>query len=435
MPERQVAVPNMAINMPMNQNMGAQGKAHRLLATLFLAFAFALPTGLNPVAYGGLLGVASLIMIAPRFGGSIKELFPPEYLAFAALVLIYTLLSIANIFPHNQMLFDRSHIPHQVSGLLILMVVYPAFVEASRGVFFPTVGAANIAIAAAFALISALIFRPDDNLILEGRLYGTMAPVIFAQFAWLVVIKSLVPYRAVQALLMLAPLPLMGAGTNVFIQILAAVVCLAGGSRKIVLAAAGTVFAFTILMAFPPPFIERLIELDSNSLIRSRMWHGAIPNIFAHPLGVGFGTSYSDLGTMHDPYVMAGYSYQPERSFEVGNHSSFIDTALRMGLVGLVIVIALFWKSWSKIRQRTQIFYGSVLLSICLLSCAMNPILESGRAVLFVAFAAGYLRAAACWEMLGSPVADDVAQAALPETFDLTPRERRARLASQDTGG
>lgn len=405
-------------------------KPNRLAAAAFLLFAFTLSPRLDSGTYGIILTSGSLIYILPGLLRSSGDLFPPEFLAFVGLVGLYVLLSIGHVFPTEGFLFNRFYVTHQASGLLIFAATYPAFVKASRSLLFAREAALDITIVAIISFVVGITLRPGENMILDGQLYGSMSPVMLVQFSFFIVVVALVRGRLSRALLLLLAVPFMGAATNLLIQLALAITCMFKGNRTIPLAIFGSLLIFVLLMAFPPHFIDEIIRADSNSHVRAQMWHEALPIIVSHPLGIGFGTSYTDLQAMRDPIILHTYSGNLERSFEIANHNSFIDTALRMGIMGLILLMFLFWKSWSKLRGDENLLIGSAVLCICLIASGLSPTFEGGRAILFMTLGTAYLRAALCWEMQRARNGGAQANASPSQPARGSPGEHRRTLAA-----
>jgi hypothetical protein len=403
----------------------------RRIAFAFFVFVYALSPDLPPVIYGGCVVLASFIVLLPRLTNP-AMFVPREYVALVLLVAIYLVLSLASVLPNDGFLVRRSAISHQVSGLLVLVATYPAFVQVSRVLLVPRLKPLVLAVVGAVALASAVIFRPEDSNIVDGRLYGVHAPAMAIQLALFAVVTSLTSNHYARSLLLLVPLPLLGAASNIIIQLALSATCLVKGDRRMVIALAAALVIFIFLAAFPPAWVEELVRSDGNTLVRSRLWHGAITNIATHPLGIGFGTSYSDVQTMRDPVVRWAYSLRAERSFEVPNHSSFLDVTLRMSILAPIVVGALFWKNWRNLRSPELVLNGSALVAICLAMAAWNPVLEGARATLTIALAAGYMRAAALYE--SERRSRPTARLAFNDEAAVTPRERRARVAAQRAG-
>jgi len=394
----------------------------------FLIFAFALPTSLDPLTYALSMIAASLFLTIPQIKYDPGEIVSKEYLAFCAVILFYLVVSIFGVLPRSGFFYDRSHIIHQSAGLLLTAATYPAFVVAARWLFFPRTSLLFLATAAILSVVLSQVIA-ESNVIIADQLYGAKSSVVLMQFVWFLVAWS-TGRKMFQIPMMLLPILVLGSATNLLIQAALIGILLTRGNRALPIAIVVAMAVFIYLMASENPFMVRLIEGDPNSLVRAHLWAGAAVNIVKHPLGLGFGTTYTDVVTRYDPMILFGpYGTDLSRAFEVANHNTFLDTLLRLGPLGFVALLALLFNSWWRLRQPRQIMMGSALLAITIVICGLNPILESAQSALFVAFATGYLRAARRHdEATAAPAwVQPVVHRPRPES----PRERRQQLAAQ----
>ena len=394
------------------------------LSIFYICFVFSLNSSLDPLTYSSLLLGASTVVILSKIGNKPLELFPKEFLFFGVLVLAYAVYSVVRP-PLAGFLVDTSYILPQMAGATIFLVTYPAFVNCAQHILHPSPSKLAFAIVAVVALAAQQIFRPADNAILGFQLYGVLSPVTLFQFCYYAIVLSLFRTRLVRVFALVVLLPLMGASSNLFIQFGFITIAIIGANRGLIYVMLAALVAFFLSVAVETSLTNIVTSNDANANVRAGMWSAALSNVANHPLGIGYGTSYADTQAMADSRLMWVYSFNPLRSFEVANHNSFIDLALRLGPIGLLALCAIFYRSWRRIRRVQSILLGSGAIYVVILICSLNPVFESARAVMFASFAAGLLRALALSDE------EQVVDPEIAKPATLTPKERRAKLLAQ----
>ena len=415
------------------QVSGIAGNA--LYPALYMAFMFALPPkALGTQLYAGLLVGASLVYFLAYTEQIIRQARHWAYLSIALLVALQVLISYLNISGVEGRLFDADKIITQSAGMMIFLIVMPNFMHAASAVFLPGIAASRAMLIAVSISASIILWQQNENIFADYGLYGAQSAGLMLQLLYfLLVLRA--PNPVAQALLLLAAMPLLNAGTNIVIQ-LALVLLVLSRHYSLAIGLLGALMAvITFVIAYPPDWVAALLASDPNAMVRSQMWRNALATIAERPLGIGYGTAWSNEQALKEAALMNAYSRDSDRALEVANHSSFVDITLRLGWLGLGLFIALIASFWRSAAQSPWSLPAAGILTIALVAATLNPMLESGRAALIMAFALAYLRAAG----LGStPLPDQEvigdAAARGGQNATLSPRERRKQLAMLDHG-
>ncbi len=404
-----------------------------VMATLLIAFAFAMPPDL--VAYSVYaasmliaLGLYTLFFARDVLRGMIFK----QYLLFAGLALLYVSLSVLGVIRPAMRLSDPGLVVPQAAGLLLIITALPAFTHAAGMIFLPRLRVVPFAAILLAVLLSVLFLRHTENILIRGGIYGVRAPALLLHFLYFFVVLRISDNRGIRCLLLLLPLPFSGAASNALIQLALAGLVLARRPQQALLAlVAGLIVLILGLTYFLDP-LRSLGLVDPNVGIRSILWRHAIESVATHPLGIGYGSGWTDFQALRDPGIRHLYAFSLSRSLQVANHSSFLDLPLRLGWLGLLLFGSMLYRLWRDCAQRPFALEATAALFIVLIAAAFNPVVESARSALFVALALGYMRATAMFAPENASRADKP----LPDTIvpAISPRERRVALAAQDGG-
>ena len=147
------------------------------------------------------------------------------------------------------------------------------------------------------------------------------------------------------------------------------IMCLHRKKNIILIAVAG------IMIAVTPGYIDRISQTGFTQDIRSKMFRLSWEVIKDHPIaGVGYGGEIyrnSDLVNLEKYDAGLPEKYQQKKDIVKSTHNTFLDVAIRTGLVGLalfcLIILTAVWMLWDIYRRRQEEFFRS--WSICLFAC------------------------------------------------------------------
>jgi O-antigen ligase len=158
-------------------------------------------------------------------------------------------------------------------------------------------------------------------------------------------------------------------GATISLCVALLIMCLHRKKNIILIAVAGAMIAFT------PGFIDRINTMGFTQDPRSKMFRLSVEVIKDHPIaGVGYGGEiYRNSHLVDLEKYDAGLpeKYQQKKDIVKSTHNTFLDVAIRTGLVGLalfcLIVLTAVWMLWDIFRRRKEEFFRS--WSICLFAC------------------------------------------------------------------
>jgi len=163
----------------------------------------------------------------------------------------------------------------------------------------------------------------------------------------------------------------------------------------------GLAALYSVLVAVPSPFQERvtLIQQEvqqwrtdeasaavSSSGLRLEFYHNTLKIIAAHPL-IGVGTGG----------FPRAYARQVEGSGKTTTHNphnEFMNIGAQIGVIGLLVLIAMFWKQWQSAKDldspmEQALARGLVLAMVT--GCMVNSLLLDHAEGLFYAWLSGLL--------------------------------------------
>ncbi|MHA6316783.1 O-antigen ligase family protein [Altererythrobacter sp. CAU 1778] len=394
-------------------------------ALAYLLFLVALPPAIGAALYAALIFAGSAIYLLPQGRASLGQLVFGEYLAVAGIVLLYLLLSTTGWFAWPGRLRSGDAVAPQAAGLLLVCACIPGLTKVSRVLFADRARLLPFAVLATLCLWSALTWRRDESIILEGQLYGVLAPALFIQFSIFIAVVTLTRNRAARVVLLALPLVFMGAASNAVIQLSLIALVLAGGHVWTLRTLAVLLGIGVLTAIYSASWLDPLVAGDTNSLVRLHLWREAWSGILSHPLGLGFGSGFTETAAMNDPVIAKVYKYDAASALSIANHSSLLDVTLRLGLPGLIAFVLVMHRALAQARGTRQYLPAAGAIAMVLVAGAMNPILESARSALFVAFAIGFARGIAL-DRQSKPALRIDRTVSQP-----SPAERRRALAAQ----
>ncbi|WP_324741235.1 O-antigen ligase family protein [Tsuneonella sp. CC-YZS046] len=403
------------------------------MATLLIAFAFAMPPDLvSYSAYAAAMLIALGLYTVFFARDVLRALIFKEYLLFAGLALLYVGLSVFGVIRPAMRLSDPGAVLPQAAGLLLIIAALPAFTHAAGMIFLPRLRIVPFAAIMLAVLLSITFWRDTENILIRGGVYGVRAPALLLHFLYFFVVLRISGNRGIRCLLLLLPLPLSGAASNALIQLALAGLVLAGRPRQVLLALVAGLIALMLGLTYFLDTLRGIGLADPNVGIRSILWRHAVESVATHPLGIGYGSGWTDFQALRDPGIRHLYAFNLSRSLQIANHSSFLDLPLRLGWLSLLLFALMLRRLWRDCAQRPFALEATAALFIVLVAAAFNPVIESARSALFVALALGYMRATAMF----APENAARAGKPLPDAFvpAISPRERRVALAAQNGG-
>lgn len=417
------------------QDWSSQRTPAIAIAGSLIAFSFAIsPDALSNAAYAGLmlavLGFYTAIFARDVWRGMIFS----EYLLFAGLALLYVGLSASGLIHPALRLYDHGAVLSQSAGLLLVIAAFPAFAHAAGVIFLPRLRILPLAMILGAVTLSLIFWRYTENIVIGGGIYGVRAPALLLHFLYFLVVLRVTPNRGTRCLLLLLPLPLSGASSNALIQLALAGLVVMQKPQHALPVLTASLAALILVLTYSIGVLQEMGLADPNVGIRSILWSHAIGSVAAYPLGIGYGSGWTDFQALRDPGIQHLYAFNPTRSLQIANHSSFIDLPLRLGWPGLLLFALLLRRLWRDCAQRPFALEAMAALAIALIAAAFNPVMESARSALFVALALGYMRAARISAEDGflNAAMFPAAENAVVQT--VSPRQRRVALAAQDSG-
>jgi hypothetical protein len=414
----------------------AIGQGAIAAAMLLLGFAFAMPPDLAGYATYAALMAGALGLYTVAYARNIfKGLFFREYLMFSGVALAYVALSAIGLLRPGLRFYDSGAILPQAAGLLLTIAAFPAFTHAIRALSLPRPRIAPFALVLIALLFSIILFRDDENIVTRGGIYGVRAPALLLHFLYFLAVLRIANRRWARCFLLLLPLPLTGAASNALIQLALAGLVAAPAPRQMLAVLAPGLILLVLGLTYFLDALKGSGLIDPNVIIRSILWRHAIQGVLTHPLGIGYGSGWSDFQALRDPGIRHLYAFTLSRSLQVANHSSLLDLPLRLGWLGLALFALMLRRLWRDCAGHAFALEAAGALAIVLVAAAFNPVIESARSAIFVALALGYMRATALF------AADAAAAGSAPmprpapaPVVTITPRERRTILAGQYRG-
>ena len=399
------------------------------LATAYLLFIAILPPQIGNAAYAGAMLAATGAYLLPDMSARIRQYIFAEYVAFTSLVLAYVALSAVQVLRVDGRLFEAQSIAPQSAGLLLICVTLPGLTKATRVLFAQKARVMPLLVLAGISAIAAVTWRQSESIIASGQLYGVLAPALFIQFAIFAATVTLITNAVARTIILLLPIPFLGAASNVVVQIALIGVMLIPFHKWLVRLLTIALVLSMILAITGSNWLDPLVRADTNTMVRLQLWRSAAPDLFANPFGIGFGTAYSDFRAFADPFIYHVYKGNEQSSLTIANHSSLIDLPLRLGLFGLLLFVLMVRRCFNDALHSPQALLATGAIATVLVTGAMNPMVESARSALFVAFALGLARGVAIPEiaMFAARATQPVEPVHAPET----PAQRRKTLAAQ----
>lgn len=419
------SAPQIATDSPFAA-ASTSGSVSIATATAYLLFVAVLPPQMNPAIFASLILAGSILYLLPDLSGRIRDYVFLEYFVLAGLVALYLALSASGILRVPGRLFEPASIAPQAAGMMIVIAIVPALTKAACILFADKVRLFPLALLVGVSVMADLTWRQGEGVIEGGQLYGVLAPALFIQFTFFAAIIAFVPNPLVRGLLLIAPMPFLGAASNVVIQLTLVVMAILPFGR-VLMSVLGIALAIGVVLAVTgEEWLDPFVRSDTNTLVRLQLWRYSFPDILEHPFGIGYGTAYSDVRAIADPHIHHVYKGNQNNALVIANHSSLIDVPLRLGVLGLIVFTMVLWRSFIDALRSSQAILGVSAIAMVLIIGAMNPALESAKSAIFVAFAIGLARGISLPSLVpghqGGLNPSEIKPA-------LTPAERRAELA------
>ena len=384
---------------------------HGVLATfLLLAFPFSLPLWPHGAPIFLVTGALALVLQHRKGTGrrwpGIKE--PLFWAGLFYLVHLLGLVWTANL---GFALFDL-----QVKAALLLTPVLYYLVPGSHhqgGRLMMRAFVVGVAVSIAIELLAATIRMVHFHLVTKGVLVvGSTSVEFFSSHFSLFMHPSYAAMYACLALawVVLVPiagrrflLPLLVVGVVllaskigwVMLAILLVILVVRSGRRALV----PTAVALAVFLGFcwASPFMREKVrqfglwshhtdpppDATGSSEVRLLVWHAASEVLRAHwPVGTGTGDVKDELVAR---YESDGFTYPAQ--LRLNAHGQFLQTAVALGLPGLLTLVGLVFVPLVAYMQRRDLA-GALLILLIALQFAVESVLEVQAGVFFLAFAA-----------------------------------------------
>ena len=158
-------------------------------------------------------------------------------------------------------------------------------------------------------------------------------------------------------------------GTIISLCVAFLIMCMHRKKNIILIVVAGLMIVLT------PGFIDRISSMGFTQDIRSKMFRLSWEVIKDRPIaGVGYGGEIyrnPKLVDLEKYNAALPEKYQQKEGITNSTHNTYLDVAIRMGLVGLglylFILLTAAWMLWDIFRRQKEEFFRS--WSICLFAC------------------------------------------------------------------
>ena len=158
-------------------------------------------------------------------------------------------------------------------------------------------------------------------------------------------------------------------GATISLCVALLIMCLHRKKNIIIIAIAGMMLVLT------PGFIDRINAVGFTQDIRSKMFRLSWQVIKDYPIaGVGYGGEIyrnPKLVNLEKYNAALPEKYQQKETMPNSTHNTYLDVAVRTGLVGLalfcLIILTAVWMLWDIFRRQKEEFFRS--WSICLFAC------------------------------------------------------------------
>lgn len=176
--------------------------------------------------------------------------------------------------------------------------------------------------------------------------------------------KRTVAGYALSIVILFSPVGVGGEMTQILVRLLFVLYLIVDRRRallnRFMSVVVGSTIAMTLLAG--PIYRSTSLEMDANSIWRLSYWADEMGTLSASfGLGVGFGTSYGSIsflgsaiyGIEGGPFGSDDGFSSLEKVFITGSHNSFVSIAFRLGIVGIVLLLAYLYESYRRsLRYR-----------------------------------------------------------------------------------
>jgi O-antigen ligase len=166
--------------------------------------------------------------------------------------------------------------------------------------------------------------------------------------------------------------------------------------RSVIAALAIGIFIIGLIFVFPTNR-ERIKEAFNYNIgdrwgeqqVRFLMWSSAYQLIKTHPLtGVGVGDVQDELQKYYLDHEYTSLTYLENTRYNA--HNQFLETAIGLGIPGLLVLLASFFVSLRYAYKHKKIIYFIFIL-LFFISCMTESMLERQSGVVFYAFFNSFL--------------------------------------------
>ncbi len=178
--------------------------------------------------------------------------------------------------------------------------------------------------------------------------------------------------------LILSAATLLNQSRGAIISLFVSLIIMCIYKKKSLIFITGIIFMLLLL----PGVKERITELGMTS-VRSQMFFLSLEVIKDYPIaGVGYGGEIygnKKLVDLEKYNAKLPEKYQQKPEIVASTHNTFLDIAVRTGLVGLalfiLIILTAVWMLWDIFRQRQDTFFRS--WPICLFACLTGYLIQA----------------------------------------------------------
>jgi len=340
---------------------------------------------------------------------------PPKWLlTYAAFTLAIGAVSVLHLMPRSwQEHFVLEVIPRQLVPVFSFCLCYWAATSYFSNRFYEGRALRD----AMLIIVCGLLVRPLTSLASGDdwyTIYNSYGSFINSTTILLIFLTHFLFFsrmKKIQRFITLTSLVTLGLFTHyiqfrVFCAITVAIIL--GAPARLTVAA--VVCIFVLGYVFAQSYIPEIYQLDENAAIRLLLSRGAAQSfVDTMGIGIGYGTEsvqweYQFAGTSAInnflPAVETMSNLEFERALSRGVHNSFMQEALRSGVIGFTLLILVFfqpiWHRFSSNRLQRSV---AVIFCFSFISCFVNPALESPLQLGGIGMALGYICAAKRWDL------------------------------------
>ena len=371
---------------------------------LFIFATSALVIAGNQIQYLGATGyIFFILLFAASAGVSMFERDRWPLWLFTAWGTIYLIFSYMHRFPPAwTVYFDKGVIPQQGAFVFAIWPIVSASQRFWRGKRSQSlIDFTSIVILASFAIGCGLDMAINGGFTL-ARVAATLkndSAIVLFVITFYMFNKKNMPMHGVFALMTLYVGVLQSYLQTLLTYVYAWFLRFLNLSRFRIsrLVLVGVVASALIGTLYGLAHIETVWLLDKNTGWRLLFWHGTLEALQqTRGIGIGFGTEalqnfYRDIP--HDVFIADDTS----NFLLVGTHNAFSDVALRLGVVGLALLLLIVFRSFpARNIKPGLVWHANVVFFMVFICMYLNVALQSPTYAIGISFLLGYLRALNC---------------------------------------